>query len=237
MSNRRNKSKPSLGSNNDSKSEQSKKPAIDVHERWLRFHQMTELEKRVKDHLGEDGLRKLSGLDRKVDPIVLAQMAARFALQTNSRRGFQQALVRAALLLKEANSIVKDGPTIYSMPPELLEDYTWERWSPDFQKLVEIGRIEDPKNRFLKRAKLITGQKKSDRAEEDLHAYWSDQAAAEGRTDVDIYKKEWRERVENLRDHELLFLNMKGLFLTWKQARKSTSAREAARQRAKKRSL
>jgi hypothetical protein len=238
-----NRSQKSLGSENDSdheianRSPNPNKVQGPGREDVVKWHEcMLNLEARVKAALGEDGLRKLSGLDTNIDPFVLAQIAARFAPQTYFQRGYQQALVKAALLLKEAQSITKDGPTIFSIPPELLKDFMWEKWSGnnDYEKIVEIDRIADPQKLFIARAKFITGQKRPNRAETDLYEYWGIQARVEGQTDVAAYKKEWRERLENLREHHLVFLNIKSFFSEWKMQTKSAKASTAGKKSRKK---
>jgi hypothetical protein len=195
----------------------------------VKWHQyMLELEARVKAAFGEDGLRKLAGFDTDIDPIVLAQIAARFAPQAYFKQGYQQALVKAALLLKEAQLIVKDGPTIFSIPTEMLGDFMWED-DPLYKKAIDTDHISDPRKRFIARAKFFTGQKKPVRAETDLYEYWGNCARTEGRTDIDAYKKEWRKHFTDLVGHSLLFINIKHGFFEWKSRTVSAKASTAGK--------
>jgi hypothetical protein len=199
---------------------------------------MRQLEARVKYAHGEDGLRKLSGLDPNIDPVALAQVAAHFVPQAFSQRAYQQALVKAALLLREAREIVKDGPTIYSIPQELLTSFMREAWLGTLTPSGEISKIErmaDPRKRFVARAKLITRQNKADRAETDVCEFLGHLDRAEGITDIPADKQKWRELLKAPSVDWVIIDNLQIAFARWKEQATSLRASELGKKSAESR--
>jgi hypothetical protein len=150
--------------------------------------------------------------------------------QHGPRQARREVLVRAALLLREARDIVTNGPSFEDLPSDLQLQFLDEvRISPLAEAWGATTKLPTPNKRFRARAKIITGQKKTDRAEAYLQEYLKHQCKEAGNLDA---KAAWNEFVRDLEVENTPFdmaFNHLLSFPKWKQNHKSEAARESRR--------
>jgi hypothetical protein len=174
------------------------------------------------------------GLNRELDPVALATIAANLASNKYSREGDRQAIVRAAMLLSEAQRIVKNGPTIFDIPGERLAPLI-DFWNnPANRELKKIADLSNPEKRFFARTKFITGQNRPDRAEEDLFEMLGEWGRRRGETDIGDYRKQFKELFSSSDINPGAVIRFRDCFALWKNGAKSAKAAQAGQRSRKK---
>jgi len=232
------KSKPAVQQPNQSqdsaKGDQQSAPSEDskAENEFLRGEM--ELEK------AENELLKFLRWDKELDPASVAIIASHLdceACRGESPKALHDAggarrevLVRAALLLREARDIVTNGPSFEDLPSDLQWRFVDETHiGPLFEEWTATTKLPTPEERFRARAKIITGQKRAERAEADLREYLKHPCQEAGRTDTEAA---WNELVRALETEDAPFniaINHLFSFPRWKRKHKSEAARESRR--------
>lgn len=188
-----------------------------------------EAQTEIKDTLGPDGMRKVLGIDTNLDPVALATVAAHLVGERYSRQEDRQALVRAAMLLYEAQRIAKEGPTIFDVPNGALTDLM-QFWNhPAKWQLDPINQMVEPKKRLAARAKFITGQDRFDRAETDLLEALKEWAEERGESDIPAYKQLYKELLSSSDTDSEFVILLRDEFTEWKADSKSKKRASAAK--------
>lgn len=190
-----------------------------------------EAEQRIKDVLGPDGLRKVFRLDSNLDPVVLATIAAALVPNEYDRLKDRKAIVRAAMLLSEAQDLVKEGPTILDLPTG-AEAPLLRFWNPpEKQQLDKIARVADSKKRFRGRAKFITRQEKAGLAQTDLFEMLGQWAKEQGKTDNEAYayKEDYKKLLSSSDIDFLPIIGLRIVFAEWKAQSRSAKAAAAGK--------
>jgi hypothetical protein len=193
-----------------------------------------------EDSIEENELLKFLQWDKELDPASVAIIASHLdgeACRGESPKALHDAgaarrevLVRAALLLREARDIVSNGPSFEDLPRDIQRQFLDEiHTGPLAEKWTATAKFPTPNERFRGRAKIITGQKRAERAEADLREYLKHQCQEAGRTDTEAT---WNEFVRALETEDAPFniaINHLFSFPRWKRKHKSEAARESRR--------
>jgi len=190
---------------------------------------MREAQADIEDTYGPDGMREVLGIARELDPVALASIAAHLVPEKYSPQEDRKALVRAAMLLSEAQEIVKHGPTIFDVPRGALLPIMRFWNHPANQELDAINQCTEPKKRFTARAKFITRQDRPGRAETDLFEALGEWAKERSETDISAYKREYKELLSASDVDFRPLILLRDSFSEWKAKSKREKAAIAAK--------
>lgn len=189
---------------------------------------MRQAETNIKEALGADGMREALRIDNNLDPVTLATIAANLVPRRYSQQEDRKALVRAAMLLSEAQRIVKNGPTIFDVPGGALVPLMGFWYNSAVPDLDKIDCVTDRKKRFTARVKFVTRQEKLGRAETDFFEMLGEWANERREPDICAYKQEFKELLYSQGIDPLAFILLRDAFTEWKAKSKSAKAADAA---------
>ncbi|HET9376589.1 MAG TPA: hypothetical protein VFO40_16570 [Chthoniobacterales bacterium] len=132
--------------------------------------------------------------DTRLDPIAVALVAAHLDPEACSGKSGgikssdahlarRQTIVCAVTLIRETQDVVTNGPNPKDIPREYFEQASNERFAKFKRDCETTSNLATPGKRLRARAKLVTGEPRSTRAEEYLIDFLKDYCEGGDKTD------------------------------------------------------